>query len=88
MKSLATLRMTTKLGYISTWTFCQVGDWYIAAGSCSSMKASAPPKTFDSLKGLRTFYQSMLRYGFRPIVDADSELPVQLQLDLAALSAA
>ena len=86
MKSLAILRMTTKLGYTSTWTFCQVGDWYIASGSTSSLKTSAPPKFFNDLKGLRTFYKSMLKYGFRPIVDADSQLPVQMQLELGALA--
>ena len=86
MKSLAILRMTTKLGYTSTWEFCQVGDWYIASGSTSSLKTSAPPKFFNDLKGLRTFYKSMLKYGFRPIVDADSQLPVQMQLELGALA--
>jgi len=87
MKSLATLRMLTKLGHTSTWHFVKCGDGYWAFGSCTHGRKPAPPKYFTTVKDLRAMYQSMLKYGYGPIIDDESELPVQLQLELGALAA-
>ena len=97
MRSLATLSMITKLGKKSTWHFAQCSDGWYAFGGCHRPLV----KRCDSVKELRSLYRSYLTYGYAPVGTPDeafvrtmiiadpweSELPVNMQLELEALSA-
>ena len=64
MRSLATLSMTTKLGHISTWHFCQAPEGFYAFGGCHRPLV----KRFGSIKELRDLYRSYISYGYTPRV--------------------
>ena len=95
MRQLATLSMRTKKGHTSTWHFVQASDGWFAFGGCHRPLV----KKCGSVQELRNLYKSYLSYGYKPsfadeaftrtmyISDPwESELPVDMQMELEALS--
>ena len=96
MRSLATLSMVTPKGHTSTWHFVQCTSGWYAHGGCHRPLV----KKFNSVKELRALYRNYLSYGFKPVGEPDpafvrtmniadpweSELPVDMQVELEALA--
>ena len=98
MQTLATVSMTTPKGHTSTWHFAKCTTGWYAYGGCHKPLV----KKLAGIKELRALYRNYLNYGFQvvgkpddtfvrfqaPIADPwESQLPVDMQLDLQALSA-